>query len=459
MRTLFDAPAITVGELCRQIKGALESAFPTAVRVAGEVSKCTVAPSGHAYFSLKDADGLVQCVCWKTTVRSLDIAFPIADGTAVEVVGRVTAYKERSQFQIVVDDVVPTGRGELHRRYELLKEKLRREGLFDEERKRAIPSFVSSVAIVTSRGAAALQDFLTTCKRRGAHVSVTLVHAPVQGDAAIRPLAAAIAFAGTLPVDVVVVARGGGSIEDLWAFNTEPVARAIAACARPVISAIGHETDVTIADLVADRRAATPTAAAEMVSPDRRKLLEEIAARERRLRRSLARIASEAGRRFRAVSEALADAPQTLLGAAAQVVDGLDERLRFADPRRRVAGFEQRVGSARQRLSAAAARAFIAAFESIRLWEERRRLAFAKALVARQSAIDVAAARLSALGPSATLGRGYAIVFGARGAVLTDAARTARGESLDITLKRGRVRAAVTQTEVGSGEDRFEEKA
>jgi exodeoxyribonuclease VII large subunit len=447
MRTLFEAPAISVGELCRRIKGAIDAAFVDRVRVVGEISACKVSTLGHVYFALKDNYGLINCVCFRGTACTLDLRFPLADGVAVELSGRVTAYKERSQFQLVVDDIVPVGRGELFRKFELLKEKLQREGLFDEARKRAIPDFISTVAIVTSRGSAAFQDFLTTCRRRGAHVSVTLVHAAVQGDGAAPRIARAIRYAGSLPVDVVVVARGGGSIEDLWAFNTEAVARAIVRCLKPVITAIGHETDVTIADFAADRRAATPTAAAELVSPDRRKLLEQLGAYERRIGRALLRAAFDARRRFVRAARDLSDSAAAIAGSPAQLLDELEGRLRAIDPRRRAVDLRRRIAAAWQRLTVASARSFFTALESIRDLEERLRLGFAKAIIARRNALDVAEAKLFALGPSATLRRGYAIVFDARGTILTDSGRTHRGESVDIELRRGRVKASVTATE------------
>jgi exodeoxyribonuclease VII large subunit len=458
VRTLFDAPAISVGELCRRIKGALEASFPEQLRVAGEVSKCTVSSLGHAYFALKDRDGLIACVCFRSTAAALSLQWPLPDGMAVEVLGRVTAYRERSQYQILVDDIVPVGRGELYRRFELLKEKLRREGLFDESRKRPLPSFIREVAIVTSRGAAALQDFLTTCRRRGAHVAVTLVHAPVQGGSAALRLTRAIRVAGRLPVEAVVVARGGGSIEDLWAFNTEAVARAIAVCRKPVITAIGHETDVTIADFVADRRAATPTAAAEMVAPDRRKLLAVVRDHMRRITRSLARVVGEAHRSHVRAIRALRLASDALIYEPSQRLDDLQLSLRSADPRRRAADFKRRIAGCSQRLRALAARAFLEALASTRDAEERQRLAFAKMMVGRRNTFDVAVARLAALGPANTLRRGYAIVFDERGSILTDSAQTAKGEHLDISLRRGRVYANVTGTEEHNGEERFEEQ-
>ena len=443
---MFDNPAISVGELCRLLKAAVEDAFPDRLRVSGEVSGCRQYPSGHVYFKLKDADGLVNCVVWRSTAMSLDVAVPIPDGTAVEVTGRVSIYKDRSEYQLVVDAIVPVGRGELYRKFELLKEKLAREGLFDESRKRPIPEFVRGVAVVTSRGGAALQDFLTTCRRRGGHVAVTLVHAPVQGDAAIKPLARAIRYAGTLPVDVVVVTRGGGSIEDLWAFNTEPVARAIARCAKPVISAVGHEVDFTIADFVADKRAPTPTAAAEMITPDRAKLLEQLSELERRSRRALGRVAADARRRVGTVIDDLVEAADAFVGARAQAVDDFEGRLLAADPRRRTREMAFRIAAARQRIGVAAAAVLSRAADRMRSAAERQGLEFAKAIAVRYNAVDVAAARLAALGPSATLGRGYAIVFDRRGAPLTDSSATTAGEALDIALAHGRVSARVTDT-------------
>lgn len=459
MRTLFDAPAIPVGELCRRIKNAIESAFVDRVRVTGEISQCMVGASGHVYFGLKDRDGLIKCVCFRGTASTLEMSFPVADGSAVEVAGRVTAYRERSQFQLVVDDIIPLGRGELYRRFELLKEKLQRDGLFDEARKRPLPAYVQAVAIVTSRGAAALQDFLTTCRRRGGHVTVTLVHAPVQGYGAAPQLADAIVFAGSLPVDAVVVARGGGSIEDLWAFNTEVVARAIVRCAKPVISAIGHETDVTIADFAADRRAATPTAAAEMVTPDRRKLLNQLDACERRLGRLLVRAVAFARRRIDRAANDLVGASQSIVDSRAQLLDEFENRVRLGDPRRRTVDFRRRIASARQRLSVLSARSFIGALQRVRDTEERHRFAFAKTIIERTNAVDISSAKLFALGPAGTLRRGYAIVHDARGAILTDSAHTRAGESLDITLGRGKIAASVTATEDRHDEDRYQEEA
>ena len=420
---LQTGPVWTVAQLCFAIKSALRSAFPLPVRVAGEVSQCMVSRQANVFFDLKDAGGVIGCICYRETAERVDAPFPIADGTAVEVVGRVTIYEKRSVYQLVVDDVVPVGRGALYRQFELLKEKLGREGLFDEARKRPIPAFVRAVAIVTSRDGAALRDFVTAIRRRGAYLSVALVDAPVQGAAAAVALAAAIRRAGTLPVDAVVVARGGGSIEDLWAFNTEEVARAIAACRRPVISAVGHETDVTIADFVADMRAATPTAAAILVAHDQIALVQRLDKAESALSRALKRCLAEVARRLASCVRALLRAPEALVALRSQHLDHVTIGLERASPRRRLAELLQRERLARLRLAAATGRMF----------------------AERGSAMNVAAARLHALGPPRTLERGYAIVFDARSRIVTDSGQTAVGEAIDVVLKRGGLRAAVTE--------------
>ncbi len=444
--TLFDEPVMTVGDLCRSIRVSLDAAFPRRVRVTGEVSRCNRYPSGHVYFNLKDADGLVACVAWRSTAERLTI-LPIADGTAVEVLGRVSIYKERSQFQLTVDDIVPVGQGELHIAFERLKEKLRREGLFEAERKRPLPAFVTRAAIVTSRNGAALQDFVTCCQRRGGHVAITLVHSLVQGAAAAPAIARAIRRAGKLDVDVVVVARGGGSIEDLWAFNTENVARAIAACARPVISAVGHETDFTIADFVADLRAATPTAAAELITLDTAAQLRALAVLSARLARELKRALAQPAERFARLRRELLLAPDTFAGGRAQMIDDVAEALRRRDPRRRLGEARRRIDEADIRMRAAGPRMLRTA--ATRVVGARGSLAQAgeRGLVSRRNSFEVVSARLAALGPRATLARGYAIVHDERNRVLTDATATAVGRRIGVTLRRGALSAAIVRIE------------
>jgi exodeoxyribonuclease VII large subunit len=421
MRSLFEMPAISVGELCRQIHRALRTQFPTQVRVLGEVSKCRQV-SGNAYFSLKDRTGLINCICFESTVRQLQVKFPLDEGLAVEVAGIVDIWEPQSTYQLRVLDVVPLGKGALYLAFEQLKARLTAEGLFEEGRKRPIPSFIRHVAIVTSKNASVLADFVSTCRRRGAHVKVSVVHAPVQGAAAAPALVRAIARAGTLPVDVIVVARGGGSFEDLWAFNTEQVARAIAASPHPVITAIGHETDFTIADFVADKRAATATAAAEFVAAEREALLARISAGMGRLRRV-----------------ALA-----VLVRRVQALDQLVVRLRRADPRKILSVQRERCEAAASRLPVLQRRRVHAA--RLRCDDAQRRLDMALALLvsARRARLGVGLAKLEALGPHQTLRRGYAIVYAEDGGVVTSAEQTKLGSTVGIDLRRGRLTATVT---------------
>ena len=395
-----DAPALTVSELSRAIANALRDRFPFAVRVVGEASRISFSESGHVYFRLKDANAVIECLVWRETAEQLDVRSLLNEGAAVEIIGEVRTYPKRSEYQVVVGSILPVGLGALYRRLEQLKVKLRDEGLFDETRKRRLPSFIQRVAVVTSRNADALQDFIETARARGPHVSILLVHAPVHGELAAPEIARAVRRAGRLNVDAVVVTRGGGSLEDLWAFNTEVVARAIAACARPVISAVGHESDITIADLVADVRAATPTAAAVLVAAERNALLTRLAELARSLRRLLVRRSMD----------------------SAQALDGLVRALQRGDPRRRLAEMSRRALEAQRRLRRAI---------EARLREGR-------------ASVEACASTLEALSPSSALQRGYAIVFDKQHGVVTDAARTKVGDPLAIMLKRGKLDATVT---------------
>jgi exodeoxyribonuclease VII large subunit len=458
MRSLFDAPAMPVGELCRKIRTALRLSFPASVRVFGEVSASrTIA--GNTYFTLKDSQGLIECYCYKETAARLGLPLPIPDGTAVEVAGVVDIYERKSSYQLRVLDVVPVGKGALHLAFERLKADLEREGLFEAARKRAIPSFIRDVAIVTSRNAAALHDFVTTCRRRGAHVRICLVHAPVNGAAAAPALARAIDRAGQLPVDVVVVARGGGSTEDLWAFNTERVARAIAACARPVISAVGHETDVTIADFVADKRAATPTAAAEFVANERAALLSRIAGAQLRARKALVRYVAQPRAAVARARRDLERARVEALLTRTQRVDDVVLHVRRVDPRRRIRLWSQRAVAASGRLAGLGSRTVRLSANALRDGGAELNRALADVLTRRESALYVVAARLGALGPRRTLQRGYAIVYNADGVVLVDSSAIDIGEKISVELKSGSLGAVVSEKKDGYGEDRGQEDA
>jgi exodeoxyribonuclease VII large subunit len=263
--------ALTVSDLTRKIKQILESGFPS-IAVQGEISNLKRHSSGHLYFTMKDENAQLPCVMWRS--RASVLSFMPEDGAKVIAGGRLTVYEVRGSYQLDVQSIRPLGVGELQAAFEQLKKKLEAEGLFDAARKRPLPEYPKRIGVVTSPSGAVLQDMKNVFRRRFPGVELIMIPVRVQGAGAAAEIAEAVDdMSGYASLDLVIVARGGGSLEDLWPFNEEIVARAIARCRVPVVSAVGHETDYTIADFVADVRAPTPSAAAEMVVPDRREIL------------------------------------------------------------------------------------------------------------------------------------------------------------------------------------------
>lgn len=366
------------------------------VWVAGEISGFSRAASGHCYFNLKDRDAQVRCVFFRSKAQFVD--FPLADGLAVEVRATPSIFEARGEFQLNVDTMRLAGRGALYERFARLKARLEAAGWFAVARKRALPRCPRAVGIVTSTRAAALRDLLTTLCRRWPPLRVVVYPAAVQGDGAAAAIAAAIRTANArAEVDVLIVGRGGGSIEDLWAFNEEAVARAVFESALPVVSGVGHETDFTICDFVADVRAPTPTAAATLVVPDRETLLRDLAGLRTRSRR----------------------AQQGAAEARMQRVDHLSRRL--VHPAARLA----RQAHDMRALGARLGRAL------------RHRLA---AEGTRGAAL---AQNLAHLDPRAVLERGYAIVTKADGAIVQDARSLAEGERVELAFARGGAAATI----------------
>jgi exodeoxyribonuclease VII large subunit len=411
---------LTVGQLTRQIRAALEDRIGE-VWVRGEISNLRNPGSGHLYFTLKDDDGLIACVMFRTAAGRLPI--PLRDGLAVRLHGKITVYEARGQYQIQVDEVRPEGLGTLQERFEALKRKLMAEGLFDAERKRPLPVFPESVGIVTSLQGAVLQDFCRILGRRASGVRIRVRGVRVQGSGAAEEIAAAVAAfseegAQGGGVDLIVIARGGGSLEDLWAFNEEIVARALAASALPTISAVGHETDFTIADFVADLRAPTPSAAAELLSRDWAEWRAAVSAcRDRMARAARQRLTWEKERWLRLSSHALFREPARVLAQLAQRIDDLRDDL-GKGLRRAVADKRQDWETARHRWNAADPRAVITRRrEQLGHWE----------------------ARLKALGPDATLARGYAMVLDTEGKLIRRAAAIHPGQDLTVRLADGAV--------------------
>jgi exodeoxyribonuclease VII large subunit len=390
---------LSITDLTAHIKDLLEN-DPTLddAWVEGEVSNCRAYGSGHWYFSLKDEGASISCVMWK--FQALRQQFLPEDGGRFVMHGRVSVYADRGNYQLVVDQIEPAGQGLLHQRFEQLKAKLAGEGLFDAERKRPLPAYPLKLGIVTSRQAAALQDVLKVLARRWPVAEVLLAPTAVQGDAAPPGIVAALEAVGRAGVDLVILCRGGGSLEDLWAFNDEAVARAIAACPVPVISGVGHETDFTIADFVADLRAPTPSAAAELATPDADELRMAVDAARMRLERSAEARVMRAGERL----------------------EGLQRRMERAAPGR---GLRE----SRQKTAELAARLRRSMQGELRL---------------RRAELGARIESLEALSPLAVLARGYAQVTDMRdGRTLRSVAEAAPGSGILVRLADGRFEAVV----------------
>lgn len=434
--------SITVSRLNRAVAGLLARSFRL-LRVRGEVANFTRAASGHWYFTLKDDRAQVRCAMFRG--RNQLAEFTPRDGDEVEVLAQVGLYEARGEYQLTVEAVQRSGLGRLYERYLQLKNRLQAEGLFDG--KRPLPAFPRAIGIVTSPQAAALRDVLTTLARRSPQAAVIVYPVPVQGEDAANRIAAMLhTVSNRREVDVVLLVRGGGSIEDLWSFNEEAVARAIRACAVPVIVGVGHESDVTIADFAADLRAATPTAAAEMAAPDRAALLQAVDDRRAQLRRLARNRLQQTQQHLDYCQRALAS-PRAPLRALAGRVHALALRGRHSLSLR-VAGLRRRSEDLLARVQRAAPR-----IESREQQLQRRAgplaIGVRSLLHDRQVRLQTLAARLQALDPHAVLARGYALATDAEGRAVTDSARLATGELLRLRFARGGARVSVLQTYAG----------
>jgi exodeoxyribonuclease VII large subunit len=434
-----------VSELAARIKGAVDEVGP--VWVSGELSGCKRAGPGNLYFCLKDDTAQLDAVMFRKDV--VQLVFTPVDGTEVVVFGQASFWPERGRLQLLARHMEPLGLGALSLAYEQLKARLQAEGLFDEARKRPLPRVPRTIGIVTALTGAAIHDVLRVLRDRWPAARVLVRPVRVQGPGAAADIVEAIAdFQRGKTIDVVIVGRGGGSLEDLWAFNEEPVARAIAACRIPVVSAVGHESDVTIADFAADVRAATPTAAATLVVPDRRELARHVRQAVHRLRGGLHRQVRVATTRLESCERRLSD-PRRRVADVALKIDDLHLRARRALVRR--AAWERRELG---RLSAELARhgpAAVLATARARVARdaERLRRTIERRVQRARAGLERDAARLDALSPLACLERGYAIVRrdDAAQAVVRDAGDLQRGDAVRIVLARGRARAHIDSTE------------
>jgi exodeoxyribonuclease VII large subunit len=391
-------PVLTVSQLTRQIKDAVEGNFPL-VWVVGEVTNCTRAGSGHVYLTLKDDAAQIRGVVWRSTAARLK--FEIHDGLEVVAAGPVEVYEARGTYQLIIEQLVPQGVGALELAFRQLCEKLSAEGLFAAERKRPLPRFPRRIGLVTSPTGAAVRDMLQIITRRWRAVDIVIVPVAVQGDGAAAEIARALRSVHEIPgVDLVISGRGGGSLEDLWAFNEEVVARAIFECRIPVVSAVGHEIDVTIADLVADVRALTPSEAAELVVPHIDEIRAELSTFEAHLVKALRSQAATSRNRLEALaSRRVLTRPAERLRDMARRVDELESRLRRA--------LAQRFQTARQDLVAAGA-------------------------------------TLEALSPLKVLERGYSVTrMIPSGVVVRSAGQVHTGDTIETLLQSGRLTSRV----------------
>ncbi|HGY1009924.1 TPA: exodeoxyribonuclease VII large subunit [Aeromonas salmonicida] len=419
------------------------------VWLTGELSNLAMPSSGHWYFSLKDLGAQVRCAMFKGNNRR--VAFRPQDGMQVLVLARVSLYEPRGDYQLIIESMQPAGDGVLALRFEELKRRLGAEGLFDEGRKRPLPREPRAVGLVTSATGAALHDMLTVLKRRAPDLPIFIYPTQVQGSAAIGQIVAAIALANRrAEVDVLIVGRGGGSLEDLWCFNEEGVARAIANSAIPVISAVGHEVDVTISDFAADLRAPTPSAAAELVAPDQSARAQRLAHLWQRLVQAMNRHQTAARHGFVLLQKRLDHQdPKRRLEQQSQRLDELSARLqqllnqRLHQGERRLANLELRLqAKSPERLLAIGRRRH-------QLAQERLHALIAKRQDQASHRLAMLTARLDGVSPLATLGRGYSITRTQSGDVINRAAQVNAGQTLVTTLAEGHLQVRVEEVHNG----------
>jgi exodeoxyribonuclease VII large subunit len=484
----------SVSQLNAAARTVLETGFAATVWVEGELSNVARPSSGHIYFTLKDAQAQVRCAMFRG--RNSVLSFTPSNGMHVLLRARVSLYEGRGEFQLVVESMEAAGDGLLRQAFERLKQKLAAEGLFDAQRKRPLPSWPRCIGVITSPTGAAIRDVLSVIQRRFPAMPVIVYPVPVQGQDAAPRIAAALRLAAARDeCDVILLTRGGGSLEDLWAFNEEVVARAIAACTIPVISGVGHEIDFTISDFVADMRAPTPSAAAELITPDQVPWRQRIARDEQRLRRRLQERLRTKRQQVEVLAKRLAQRhPQQRLRQHAQRLDELENRLRrrqreyLARHRQRLAGLHKRLAQQHpalrlfrtgdrlrelrarllrtertlrsrrgDRLAALAASVHRHSPELViarlhseqRLLQERLGNAVGRGLQLQRERLSNATRALNAVSPLATLARGYAVVTRLRdGALLTDASQVSAGEVLRARLYHGTLLCTVNAAEI-----------
>jgi exodeoxyribonuclease VII large subunit len=436
----------TVAALVTHLRQHVEVTYAD-VWVEGEISGCRSAPSGHLYFTLKDGDAQLPVVLFRRQAQLL--RFRPQDGLAALVRGRISVYESRGQLQLIAETLEPRGAGALQLAFDQLRERLKAEGLFDAERKRPLPAFPQTIGLITSTSGAVLHDILTVVRRRHTRLNLLIYPALMQGPECAGTVAAGIRFFNRNRgrVDLILIARGGGAAEDLAGFNDEGLARAIADSELPVVSAVGHETDFTIADFVADLRAPTPSAAAEIVTAAQHRIEQRIAELESRIHRAIRYQMMLARQRLTALSaDQVLTRLQDSIGRRTQRLDDLHRRLEVA--------CAQRLRVPAARLAQLAGR-IERHNPAVRLTLTRRRLEAAEgalrriitaATAGRAARVAQASGRLQALSPLAVLNRGYALVYSADGRLLRSAAEAERGDTIRARLALGELEATVTRS-------------
>ncbi|MBT4520847.1 MAG: exodeoxyribonuclease VII large subunit [Halieaceae bacterium] len=444
----YAPPALTVSQLNRQVRTLLESNFDY-IWVEGEMSNFAAPSSGHWYFSLKDGSAQVRCAMFKN--RNQRVRLKPTNGDSIRLRCRVSLYEGRGEFQLIGEHMESAGAGALQAAFERLKARLATEGLFDPSRKLPVPDQVTQLGVVTSPSGAAIADILTVLERRSPSTEVFLLPVAVQGETAAPQICSAIEAvnrwqeAGKIHLDALIIGRGGGSLEDLWAFNEESVARAIAASSIPIVSAVGHEVDFCIADLVADQRAATPSAAAELVSVDQQQWRAQLETMDANLLGQIKRRISAANRELGHLRRRLKH-PRQQLREQAQRLDSLEQRLVFAHT--------ASTRSRRSRLELLAKRLLLQSphrhlgllQQATRQLEHQLSSAIQQKIQRANTQLAHAGLMLDSLSPLRTLERGYAIVTDNKGSVITDADSVSEGDQVEARLAAGRLSMMVKQT-------------
>ncbi|MDP3848255.1 MAG: exodeoxyribonuclease VII large subunit [Pseudomonas sp.] len=438
-RLNLDREVLTVSQLNGRARGLLEDVFAQ-IWVSGEISNLSKPASGHVYFTLKDQQAQVRCALFRQSAARVREA--LRDGLAVTVRGKVSLFEGRGDYQLILDSVEPAGDGALRLAFDALKAKLSTEGLFAVERKQALPAHPQRIGIISSPTGAVIRDIISVFRRRAPQVQLTLIPTAVQGRDATVQIIRALQLADDFGFDALILARGGGSLEDLWCFNEEPLVRAVAACRTPIISAVGHETDVTICDFVADVRAPTPSAAAELLAPDNSELVQRLSNLQRRLLLRMQERLARERMRLEGLRVRLRH-PGERLRQQAQRLDDLDMRLRrayqqqFKQHRERLARLDARLAAQHPGRSLALLRLRL---ESL---AERLPRAMREGLKARQLLLHSQVQTLNAVSPLATLSRGYSILLDDQGRAIHRAGQTQPGQQLRAKLGEGELQLRV----------------